>query len=143
MGGRLYTDAISESLGIEQAQAEEVKLGTSSLEVDSALLSDTLDRTTDHVAGEIHRQLGFFWTAAELKTGIEKVYLSGGACRSHGLIKELKERTGIECEIVNPFKRVELASSLDREYVDRISIFLSPSVGIGLRKLGDKVNAKG
>ena len=142
VGGKLYTDAIMESLGLEHSDAEQVKLGESQLEIDKALLADTLDRTTDYIAGEIHRQLGFFWTAAELETGIEKIYLCGGACVSHGLINELKERTGIECEIVDPFKKINTGSNIDRDYLKQLSLFLSPSAGLGIRKIGDKVNAE-
>jgi len=141
VGGKLYTDAIVESLGVEHYQAEEIKLGHSSLEVDQALLTDTLSRVTDYVAGEIHRQLGFFWTAAELETGIEKIYFSGGGSYSHGLIDELKERTGIGCEIINPFKKFSVSPNIDAEYLDKLSILLSPCAGLGIRKIGDKVNA--
>jgi len=141
VGGRLYTDAIAESLGLEVHQAEELKLGKDiTAEFDKALLSDTLDRTTDYVAGEIHRQLGFFWTAAELETGIEKIYLCGGACDSHRLIHELRERTGIECEIIDPFRKINSASNIDTDYLRQLSLFLASGVGLGIRKVGDKIN---
>ena len=137
----MYTDAIAESLGLEVHQAEELKLGKDiSAEFDKALLSDTLDRTTDYVAGEIHRQLGFFWTAAELETGIEKIYLCGGACDSHRLIHELRERTGIECEIIDPFRKINSASNIDTDYLRQLSLFLASGVGLGIRKVGDKIN---
>ena len=142
VGGKLYTDAIVESFGVEQYQAEEIKLGNSPLEIDQALLTDVLSQVTDYVAGEIHRQLGFFWTAAELETGIEKIYFSGGGSLSYGLIGELKERTGIECEIINPFKKFNIGSNIDSEYLEELSILLSPCAGLGIRKVEDKVNAE-
>ena len=141
VGGRLYTDALCESLGITPAQAEQIKSGAQVEGVDPALLSDTLDRTTDYVAAEIHRQLGFFWTAAELTSGIEKIYLTGGAAKSHGLLEELKSRTGIECEIINPFKKLSWSDNFDSEYLQQISHTVGVSVGLAMRKVGDKVNA--
>lgn len=141
VGGRLYTDALCESLAITPGQAEQIKSGASVDGVDPALLSDTLDRTTDYVAAEIHRQLGFFWTAAELQSGIEKIYLSGGAARSPGLIEELKSRTGIDCEIINPFRKLAWSENFDPEFLEQISPSVAVSVGLAMRRIGDKVHS--
>ena len=141
VGGRLYTDALCESLSITPVQAEQIKSGAQIDGVDSALLADTLDRTTDYVAAEIHRQLGFFWTAAELKEGIEKIYFCGGAARSPGLLEEVKNRTGIECEIINPFKKLAWNQNIDIDFLQQVSPVVGVSIGLAMRKLGDKVNA--
>ena len=34
---------------------------------DEALILETRDRTTEHLSGEIHRQLGFLWNAREIE----------------------------------------------------------------------------
>jgi type IV pilus assembly protein PilM len=143
VGGRLYTDALCETLDIEASVAEKLKAGGEAEGVDKNLLSDTLDRTTQHIASEIHRQLGFFWNAAELDTGIEKIFLSGGASRSVGLQEELAAKTGIECIIMNPFNRVSWDENFDQEFVEEISASASICVGLAMRRFGDKENAKG
>lgn len=143
VGGRLYTDALCETLGVDAATAEQLKMGVEGIEgVDQNMVKDTLDRTTQHIASEIHRQLGFFWNAAELDAGIEKVYVSGGASRSPGLIEELEAKTGIDCIFIKPFQKIEWDENFDAQFIDEISSSAAICVGLAMRRFGDKIHAK-
>lgn len=143
VGGRLFTDALVETLGMEAAEADDAKMGGTVEGYDESLVIETLDRTTDHIASELHRQLGFFWNASGTDRAIEGIYLSGGAARANGLRENISSLTGIDCQIVDPFKEIEPSDQFDQEYLDEIKTSMGVSVGLAGRRFADKVNNLG
>ena len=141
VGGRLYTDALCETLQLEPQQAEAVKFGGIPPEIDANMVHELLDRTTDHLASELQRQLGFFWNAAATDHGIEQIYLSGGGAQTSCLVEELSAKTGVPCAPLNCFKRVEISSTFDQEYLNELAPSMAVSVGLALRRPGDKKHA--
>ncbi len=142
VGGRLYTDALVETLDMEPVQAEQLKMGGAIDGFDENVVHETLDRTTEHIASELHRQLGFFWNAAATENSIEAVYLCGGASQSTGLLEELGSRTGLECKLAEPFREVEGAENFDEDFLDEMKSAMSVSVGLAARRFADKEHAK-
>jgi type IV pilus assembly protein PilM len=140
VGGRLFTDALVETLGMEPAEADEAKMGGTVKGYDESLVIETLDRTTEHIASELHRQLGFFWNASGADRAIEAIYLSGGASRANGLRDSLASLTGIECILVDPFKAVEWSGQFDQEYIEEIKSSMGVSVGLASRRFADKIH---
>lgn len=138
VGGRMYTDALCESLGMTQAEAEKARAGISIAGFDSSLITETLDRTTEHVASELHRQLGFFWNAAATDRSIETIYICGGACTSSGLLEELGVKTGLPCMIIDPLRGINYSEGFDSDYISEIRNSMSISVGLAVRRFGDK-----
>lgn len=141
VGGRLYTDALCESLSMSPADAEKAKTGAPIEGYDSGLVTETLDRTTEHVAGEIQRQLGFYWNAAATERSIESICVCGGAARIPGLIEEVGVRTGIVCSFIEPLRNVDWTDRFDDDYINEIKYSLGVGVGLGLRRFGDKKHA--
>ncbi len=142
VGGRLFTDALVEALGMKPAEAEKIKSGgTGSEAYDKNVIKETLERTTDHVAAELHRQLGFFWNAAGLDRAIEGIFLCGGGAQSQGLLEELATRTGISCQYVDPFRNVDWEQSFDRDFLKELGPTMAVSVGTPQRQFGDKSHA--
>lgn len=141
VGGRLYTDALCETLGITAKEAEQAKLGQVSDKIDPHLVQETLDRTTEHVASELHRQLGFFWNAAATDRSIEAIYISGGGSQISGLVEELTARTGLQCTAVDVFRKIECGDSFDSEFLAEIAPQMAVSVGLASRRAGDKKHA--
>lgn len=140
VGGRLFTDALVETLGMEAAEADDAKMGGTVEGYDESLVIETLDRTVDHVASELHRQLGFFWNASGTERAIEAIFLSGGAARANGLRENLAALTGIDCQIIDPFKELEWSDQFDDEYIEEIKSSMGVSVGLAGRRLADKVH---
>ncbi|MCB0343555.1 MAG: type IV pilus assembly protein PilM [Bdellovibrionales bacterium] len=141
VGGRLYTDALCETLDLKPPDAEKAKMGDIPEGMDENLIAETIDRTTEHVTAELHRQLGFFWTAAATDKPIEKIYLCGGGSQLPGLLEELSAKTGIPVELVDTFRKVNCVQSFDKEYLKEIGPSMSVSVGLALRRDGDKVHS--
>lgn len=138
VGARLYTDALVETLGMEAPAAEEAKLGNIPEGFDESLLKETLQRTTDHIASELQRQIGFFWNAAGTDRSIESIMLCGGGSRAIGLQQSLSEKTGLKCVVMDPFKRLDCSGNFDKDYLEEIKGSMGISVGLAMRRLGDK-----
>lgn len=141
VGGRLYTDALCETLGMQPREADEAKMGNPPANADKSLVSETIDRTTEHVASELHRQLGFFWNAAATDKSIDTVYVSGGGCQVAGLLEELSAKTGLPCKPIDPFKQIDTSDGFDREFIAEIAPQMAVSVGLAVRRFGDKIHA--
>lgn len=141
VGGRLYTDALCSTASLEPLAAEQVKMGNIPDDVDQSLVRETIDRTTEHVASELHRQIGFFWNAAATDKSIEAIYVCGGGSQVGGLIEELSSKTGLTCNIVEPWRGVEGVDRLDSDYASELSPLMGVSVGLAMRRSGDKEHA--
>ncbi|MFN8390491.1 MAG: type IV pilus assembly protein PilM [Bdellovibrionota bacterium] len=141
VGGRLYTDTLCETLGMQPAQAEQAKAGMAIEGFDPNLIHETRDRTTEHLASELHRQIGFFWNAAATDKAIEAVYLCGGSSQVPGLVEELSAKTGMSCSLMKTFRSVEWNDQFDEEFIGEIGLSMGVGVGLAIRHLGDKKNA--
>lgn len=138
VGGRLFTDALCESLNMQVKQAEDAKLGNIPEGFDLALVGESIERTTEHVVAELQRQLSFFWNASGTDRPIEAIYLSGGASNSNGFIDELRAKTGISVERLDPFKKLNTRGRFDPAYLKEIDSLMVVCVGLSLRSFGDK-----
>ena len=138
VGSRLYTDALCETLGMQPLEAEQAKTGKVPANFDAHLVSETIERTTEHVVSELQRQLGFYWNAAATDRAIESIYISGGGAQVEGLIEELHARTGSTCKLIESFRQVDWSANFDKDFIREIEPAMGVSVGLAVRRLGDK-----
>ena len=138
VGGRLYTDALCETLQMKPKEAEQAKLGKFDEKYDANIISETIERTTDHVVGELHRQLGYFWNTAATNRSIDVIYVSGGSAKTKGLVEELAHKTNAPCYLLNPFKNISCDSEIDQNSLQDIAPVMAVSVGLALRRFSDK-----
>lgn len=140
IGTRSLTDALQEATGMKPAEAEKAVRGETGDRTDGDLINETLERKTENLAAEIHRQLGFFWSASGMERRIESIILSGGGSVTKGLLEELTSKTGISCKIVDPFCEVDWQDNFDGDYLNELGPAMAVSVGAALRQFGDKVH---
>jgi type IV pilus assembly protein PilM len=140
MGGNAFTEEIQKQLNISYDEAEALKIGGQG-ESDAVVPQEVervIQAVADQMGGEIQRSLDFYAsTAADGK--ITKAYLSGGTARVPALYKVVEARTGVEVEILNPFKNVEVDS---KKFDPAVIVAAAPSaavgVGLALRRPRDK-----
>lgn len=136
-GGKMMTESLAEIFGMSVQDAEKLKrlepVGDERLR-EAAL--EILNKNVENLAAELHRQLTFFWNASDMEGGVDKVFLSGGAAHTRGLVEMLQEKSGIETEILNPFKRIILPDQFKNSI--GVPASYTVSVGLGLRNFGDK-----
>ena len=136
VGGAEYSDALVRQLGVEPADAEAIKAGRLG-KLDASAAEPVLGSVTEFIVEEIQRALSFFWTAATDEP-LGGVVLSGGTARMPGLANQLTQRLGCAVELANPFRRLQLERSVDRELVERSGPALAVTVGLATRHPGDK-----
>lgn len=134
-GGRVVTDKISDALGVSRAEAEQIKL---QLQDNSDSVKNALKVGLDQLVGELHRQLGFFWSAAATDKPLEVIYLCGGSALLPGLKEALTAKTGIRVELFDPFRNIQRGDNIDEAYLREMAPSMTVSVGLALRHLGDK-----
>ncbi|WP_243371414.1 type IV pilus assembly protein PilM [Geotalea sp. SG265] len=136
LGGSLYNEEIQKHFGVNNEEAERIKISESA--ADSDRLKDILARANDTLAIEMRRSLDFYnSTAGEGKIG--KVYLSGGGAKSAMLPETVSQKLGIPAEILNPFSKVRFdEKEFDPDYLKEIGPLVTVAMGLATRRLGDK-----
>jgi type IV pilus assembly protein PilM len=138
VGGNMFNDEIQKRLGLNSEEAELVKLGGIIEEVQPDIVAEIVSDSLEHLVQEIQRSIDFFAATSSDKK-VDKVYLSGGVVKTHGLVEALRQKLGIPVEIMNPLRNVSIDSDkFDMEYVESLLPFLAIGAGLAMRRLGDK-----
>ena len=102
-GGREITRMIAQSMDIEEARAEKLKLSNKKfLDSESSITFPTLD----FVVGEINRVISAFYKE-EGNSKVDAVILSGGTANLQGLTEYFSNALQIKTVVGNPFSRIE------------------------------------
>jgi len=136
MGGNLYTEEIQKQMGVGSKDAESMKM----------LVHETLDpevisvigKVNDNITQEIRRSLDFYNSTAN-DDRVTSVYLSGGCSKIYNLLNAISEKLGLPVEMINPFAKLKYSEKdFDPEYLQEIGPFMAVTVGLAIRRVGDK-----
>ncbi len=139
IGGNSITEALAANLSVSFEEAENFKInGMGDDEQARKSFRDGLIAYADPICSEIERSIDYFRSTFGAET-INKILLSGGGGMIPDLVAELGRRLGIETEIINPFKKVQLdKKALAPVSAESIGPIAAVGVGLALRKIGDK-----
>jgi len=136
LGGNLYTEEIQKQLGVSSVEAESLKV--LAYENKNEELYDVIGKVNDTITQEIKRSLDFYNSTANDEK-ITKVFISGGCSKMYKLPDNISEKLGLPVEIINPFAKLHYAEKdFDSEYLQEIGPFMAVSVGLAIRRVGDK-----
>lgn len=142
VGGNLYTEEIMKELSVSYEEAELLKLGGSATGETEAVMRQEVEavirRVSDQIASEVAKSLDFYQaTAAEEQ--ISKIWLAGGGCRVSGLAETIQQKQNVPVEVMDPFRNLERnAKQFDPAYLEQIGPRAAVSIGLALRRVGDK-----
>jgi type IV pilus assembly protein PilM len=139
LGGRHFTEAVSDSTGLSQKDAEKLKITRDKKSPHFAALKDALERHAQYVASELNRQLSFFWNAAGGDQGLDAIYVTGGGGEIPSLLEEISEKTGVHCERLSPLKALECSTDFSASFLEEVAPVMGVSVGLALRIPGDRL----
>lgn len=137
-GGNLFNEELQKRLGLNGEEAERVKLGEMTGDVDAATVAEVLRYASETLAQEIQRSLDFFAaTSVDGKAG--KLYVAGGVARTAGLDVVIGRQLGIPVEILDPFRRITIDENrFDPAFVEAVRPLFAVGVGLATRRVGDK-----
>jgi len=136
LGGNLYTEEIQKQLGVSSVEAESLKM--LAYENKNSELYDVIGKVNDTITQEIKRSLDFYNSTAN-DDKITKIFISGGCSKMYKLPDNISEKIGLPVEIINPFAKLHYAEKdFDSEYLQEIGPLMAVSVGLAIRRVGDK-----
>ena len=136
-GGAQITEAIATQFDVPYEEAEKIKLGGLELD-DKTALEEIFTSMVSGWVQETSRALDFLSTTYPDEK-IEKIFVSGGACKIPDFIKYLEMETGIPVEEMNPFAGLQINEKIfDPKYLSDMAPQAGVAVGLALRSVGDK-----
>ncbi|MCK4829123.1 type IV pilus assembly protein PilM [bacterium] len=137
-GGSQITEGIMSNFNVSFEEAEKIKLGGTNVDKKKKMLAEHFTSVVSDWVKEIKRALDFVASTYADET-IEKILVSGGACRIPGFQKYLKLETDIPVEELNPFANLIIDEKLfDPKYLKHMAPQAAVAVGLALRSIGDK-----
>jgi len=141
MGGRQFTEEIQRTLNISYEDAELMKVGDPERD-DRAVVPEEIEQVLSSVgeslATEIQRSLDFYLSTAA-DGGLSRIYLSGGAARTPGLARAISRQTSLPCEVVDPFRSIQIDEREFKEgYLEDVAPQAAVVVGLAIRRPADK-----
>jgi len=136
MGGNLYTEEIQKQMGLSSSVAESIKILCN--ESRNAALLEVLGKVNETITQEIRRSLDFYNSTANDER-ISKIFVSGGGAKVYNLVDSIAEKTGLSVELINPFSKLKYnEKDFDPEYLQEIGPLMAVTVGLAIRRVGDK-----
>jgi type IV pilus assembly protein PilM len=138
VGGNQYTDAIQKDLNLSFDQAEALKKGGRVEGAAPENLHPILQAVSENIALEIQKTFDFF-KATSSEDRIDRLYLSGGTAKVHGLRDLVADRFEASVELLNPFNNITYnPRDFDPDFIAEIGPSAAIAVGLASRKGGDR-----
>lgn len=136
MGGNLYSEEIQKQLGVSGSESESMKMLAG--ETANTALLDVIGKVSDTITQEIRRSLDFYNSTAN-DDRINRIFLSGGCTKMHNLKEVVGSRLNLPVESINPFAKLKYNDKeFDPEYLQEIGPLMAVTVGLAIRRVGDK-----
>ena len=130
-GGQNLTEDIQSAQNISFQAAEEMKLKNF-----SSVSQEALASFYEGLASELVRSLDFY-VASHPGHPVQKLFVSGGCALIPGISDELRERIGIDTEVLNPFSAIKSGRKFDADYLQKIGPMMMVPVGLALRSFDE------
>jgi len=132
-GSRQITELIARRLGIDETEAERLKLGLTTSEEHQKKIEEMYLGTCTQWILEIKKTLDLY-RAKNAANPVQKIVLSGGGSRVQGLEGFIRQETGLEVSHINPFANIRFNSKkLDENYVQHLAPEMAIAAGLAIR----------
>ena len=138
IGGDRYTSAVQTAFGVDQDEAEALKMGHGPLDAaPREALLDVLAAGSAEIGDELQRSFELF--RASTNRRVNRVVISGGCARIKGLDHFLGAHLGLPVSVANPFDRMSCDDSqFDPTYLQDMAPLAAVAAGLALRRRGDR-----
>ena len=135
-GSRLITEQLQKRFSLSYEKAEALKLGCpAGIQVDTKQAVTAIQEAAFPICNEIGKAVEFFHTSTGSDEQLAKIILSGGGALTWHLRQAIENSTGIETELIDPFRNIMIPEKhFDLEYIKEIGPLAAVAVGLALRK---------
>ncbi len=136
MGGQDVTDAVAETLGVTRTHAESIKQtpGLAGLDHEQKLAAGrALESTAAAFVDEVRGSLDYYASSASTDVQLQRLVLSGGGSRLHGLADRIEAATRLPVTVGNPLSSIAVGrTGLSTEQIDFVQPLVAVPVGLAL-----------
>jgi type IV pilus assembly protein PilM len=137
VGGFHFTNEIAKNMGVTQEEAEGLKMAQSAQTEVPENTRTFMNMALDYVTEEIRNSIDFY-SASSSDLYLSRIYYTGGASLTSGLIDHLADALKMNFESLNPLINVRSGNKkLNPHYLTQITPFIAVSLGLALRETGD------
>jgi type IV pilus assembly protein PilM len=137
LGSNLHTEALQREFNISYENAERVKRGEPVENISPEDAQAVIEAASEELLNEIVRSFDYY-RSATVNEDISQVILSGGCALTGNFASMIAERSGIDTRLAEPFRNIKIPKKFDLSYVEELSPMMAVSVGLALRKQGDR-----
>ena len=116
ISGNSYTEAIANSLSLDEEKAESLKIRGAKKDVEK--IRPTIENHSRQLASDIASTVDYFFKTEEIPAHLDslnKIYLLGGSCSLPGLDLNLKEELSLEVEYLNPMSGIKISPEISKK----------------------------
>jgi len=136
VGSNLHTEALQRRFAVSYDDAERLKRGETLDGVSQGDVEFVLNSASEDIIAEILRSFEYFRGIDQ--GDIHTIILSGGGVMVKGFSSLLSEKAGIDVKIVEPFRRIRIPDSFDKDYLKMVGPLTAVATGLALRRVGDR-----
>ena len=138
IGGDSVSREIMRFFDLPYDSAENIKRGSQLAKINPRNLRKIFQRSVDYFVSELQKILDFFATNVSYDP-IQKIFLSGGAAGTYGLVSTMQAELNIPVELVDPFRSLKINEKIfDLDYLNQVGPTMAVAVGLALRDEKDK-----
>ncbi|MDR2549665.1 MAG: pilus assembly protein PilM [Desulfobulbus sp.] len=132
-GSEQLTDKIMSSVGVEYADAENIKLGIIPPGENQEILENIFNRVCTQWVLEIKKAIDLY-QANNPDRPLQSIALSGGGSKVNGFKEYLVNETGLEVVAFNPFDTMSYdRKKLDSHYISNVAPEMAIAAGLAIR----------
>jgi type IV pilus assembly protein PilM len=138
VGGNAYNEEIQKRLGLNNEEAEIVKLGGEVADVTAEAVAEVMADATESLTQEVQRSIDFF-SATSSDEKVHKVFITGGVSKIPEVRSSLEHRLGVEVHVIDPWRQIAFSEKdFDLEYLQAMGPVYTVAAGLAMRRMGDR-----
>ena len=138
VGGNAYNEEIQKRLGLNNEEAEVVKLGGEVADVTAEAVAEVMGDATESLTQEVQRSIDFF-SATSADEKVQKVFITGGVSKIPEVRSSLEHRLGVEVHVIDPWRQIAFSEKdFDLEYLQAMGPVYTVAAGLAMRRMGDR-----
>ncbi len=133
VGSEQLTEQLANTLDVDFEEAEKIKLGLIPVEEHQKEVEEIFNQTCTQWVLEMKKAIDLYMANHPDKP-LNRLVLSGGGSKVHGLLSFIEQETGLEVISFNPFQHMNFnRKKIDPDYIEAIAPEMAIAAGLAIR----------